>query len=155
MEQQDWGMLLEALLPFANAIMSCPLHVVVVAHSKDEAPTKDAPGDAGLDLQGAIKNKLPGWFDYILHLVSGEDNARHVIFQPTTIKLKSGLVYHFLAGDRHNTFKDYGVTTVLKMDPKTLEIDSQIVDKIMARHKLEPTDGTKSAPRMNAGFRKP
>lgn len=145
MEWEDWGNLLELCAPLLEDIGVCPIHVVVTAHAKDEAPYRDQktnkwmPGSLGLDLQGAIAAKLPSWFDYILFLAAGDDGDRYVIWQPGVYKHHEQ-PYKYLAKDRHHTFdslKTNGAPfSAYPWDKATDKPSRKFVDLILAKHKI-------------------
>jgi hypothetical protein len=96
MQMQDWDTLYNVIFPLVLAWSSLPIHVVVVAHVKQEEGEEGKPGVKSFSLQGSFKDKMPRWFDYILHLAAGPDGKRFVITQPMISK-----GYQYKAKDRH------------------------------------------------------
>jgi len=140
MEIPDWGKLLEEMTPLYEDITSCPINVIWVSHSRDFSPDEktNTPGRYGMDIQGALADKMPGWFDYIWFLNAGVDDTRWLIFQPITKPVGTdshgnAMVSKYLAGDRHKTFNVFksGFTQVKLIDDKP---DPQFAQMIMARH---------------------
>lgn len=134
MQIQDWGTLLELMYTLVMAWASLPIPVVVVGHVKrmgdDDESSKVKT--ANLAVRGALKNEMPGWFSYILHIVTGPDGKRTVI--------RDNMIYkgtRYLAKDRHNVLGGIAMGTsgaqskIINITSTTGWPDSKIADTIM------------------------
>lgn len=100
MERADWGILLNMMRPLSLLLMSLPISVVVIAHTKTTEGENNRVGAMDLALQGSLRAQMPAHFDTILHIAERERNQRVVLTQPN-IKMNS----RWLAKDRHNDLR--------------------------------------------------
>lgn len=117
MEQQDWGQLLDIMMPLILETKKIKVPTIIVAHSDTDTPTFRSDGQllkvgsSTFSAQGALRTHMQNWMDYIIHLI-----PRTVIDDkgtPTVMRMAytqplqlDNIVY--LAKDRHNVFASLG-----------------------------------------------
>ena len=131
MQIQDWDTLYNVVFPVVLAWSALPIHVVVVAHVRQEEGEDNKPGVKTFALQGSFKDRMPRWFDYILHLVAGPDGKRFVISQPMIAK-----GYQYKAKDRHNSLASLANNNIIELPANEDGYPSpQIATVIVGAHK--------------------
>ena len=130
MKIQDWDTLYNVVFPVVLDWSAIPVHVCVVAHVKQEEGEGTGVGVKGFSLQGAFKNRMPRWFDYIIHLVSGPDGERYAITHPM---INRG--YKYTAKDRHGTLDSLKQSGVIKIPAKDGIPSNEIAKAITKVHK--------------------
>jgi len=128
MKIQDWDTLYNIVFPVVLDWSALPVHVVVVAHVKQEEGEGTGVGVKGFSLQGAFKNRMPRWFDYIIHLTSGPDGQRYAVTHPMITK-----GYKYTAKDRHGTLdplKKAGVIEIPAVDGFPSDAIAQAIVKV-------------------------
>lgn len=144
MEQQDWGELLDRMMPLLTEILLCPVHVIVAVHSKEiPGEGKGSASEFGFDFQGSYREKFPSFFSEIVSISPGDDeDERRIIWQPTPIRNRDGNTIKYIGKDRHNIFEElerdgHPYTKFGKVDGK---IDRSIARIIYAKHTIRAVE---------------
>lgn len=128
MKIQDWDTLYNVVFPVVLDWSALPVHVVVVAHVKQE-DGESSVGVKGFSLQGAFKNRMPRWFDYIIHLVAGPEGKRYAITHPMINK-----GYKYTAKDRHGTLDSLKTSGVINIPAEDGFPSTDIAKAIINAH---------------------
>lgn len=107
METQDWGTLLDVMLPIVYLLKKMRVPQIVVSHIKVTKPvyardgeTLRTPGRREFAAQGQYEDQAKRWFDYILHLRLNADGTREIFHQPCIYE-----DYEITAKDRYRAFQ--------------------------------------------------
>jgi hypothetical protein len=99
MQRDDWGRLLDKIMPLIFEMKKLPVFVLIGSHSKVVDPAQEQAGSRGFAAQGALADQMPRWFDHIIHLIATDDSRRLAFVQPTIYQK-----YRVIAKDRHGVF---------------------------------------------------
>lgn len=114
MDWDKYGQLLSLMQELVPEWQNLPVHIVVNCHSKKREVEGDKIDEASPNLAGSIRDRLPKWFDLILHMQVGSKGERFVVTDDVVIR---GVRY--LAKDRHDE-----LVPLLEKNSKYIKLDN-------------------------------
>lgn len=135
MDWDKYDVLLSLMQELVPEWQNLPVHAVINCHSKKRDAEGEQWDEVKPNLAGSIRDRLPKWFDLILHLTVGKNGVRYVITDEVVI---NGVKY--LAKDRHgelNHLLEEGVKYI-ELDNLDGYPDSTIADVIVGGVDVNP-----------------